>query len=181
MNSINLNEGIMAVFMSQLYEVNRHLNNGHLDLTELSNFESKSFLFGFDIEGSATAEEYRRYYIFLELINNVLREFGIHIGNNGYSYIVDSVKIIIDRKDCDIRLKSDIYPLIAVKYGVRNLDTVEHSIRNAINTAYNDCQRDPNANKMHIFNRRPTNKTFLKFIAQTVLKCVCETKMELAG
>lgn len=140
-----------------------------------------SNLFGFELKGNASAEEYRRYFTFLDTVTDVLSDYGIHLGNNGYAYMIDAVKIIIDRNSLDMRLKSDIYPLVARRYHLKGLDTVEHSIRNAINKAYNDNKINPGCNRMSQFAKRPTNKQFLVYIASTVLRAMYDSLAENAG
>ena len=44
-------------------------------------------LFGVSRFGGTSKETYSRYVMFLDDITEVLKEFGIHITNNGYSYI----------------------------------------------------------------------------------------------
>ncbi len=131
------------------------------------------FMFGQDITARPSGEEMAAYFEFLKSSTSVLNEFGIHIGTNGYSYLIDALKIIIDRERYDVRMKTDVYPLIAVKRGLQRMDPVEHSIRNAINTAYEDNLRSPGCNRMDIFPRKPTSKHFIIFAADEVYKKMC--------
>lgn len=140
-----------------------------------------SFLFGFDNSRNMTSREYERYYTFLNIINSVLVEFGIHMGCSGYAYMIDAVKIIIDRRSYEVRLKTDIYPLIAERYHLKTAGAVEHSIRNAINTAYADNIRNPEVNSMGFFTRRPTPKHFLIFLADHVQRGMFESLIRNAG
>lgn len=174
---LSIEQGMLLRIAEELSALNRHLSDDSssadaADIIEMPPAGRNSFLFSFELNGAATSEEYMRYFEFLETITSVLDEFGIHIGNNGYAYIMDAIKIIIDRETYDMRLKTDIYPLIAARYRLRNLDTVEHSIRNAIGSAYSDYLRNPDTNRMGIFRKKPTNKQFLIFAADAVMKCV---------
>lgn len=166
---------------SQISELSRLLSGEDNHPLRNTRRNGKPFLFGFDIEGPATGEEYGRYFAYMEMIRSILRDFGIRIGNNGYSFIVDAVKIIIDRGDYDLRLKTDIYPVIAGRYHMKNPAAVEHSIRNAINTAYEDYRKDQSVNSMGTFQKRPTNKEFLFFVTDTVSRCMCESLIKTAG
>lgn len=139
------------------------------------------FLFGFDLNNEATRQEYGKYYTYMNHIHSILNEFGIHIGNSGYTYIIDAVKIMIDRNDHSLRLKTDVYPLISEKYHTKNQSVVEHSIRNAINTAYRDHLIEPESNSMGFFTRRPTIKQFLKYLADATEQRMCESLMRTAG
>ena len=78
-------------------------------------------------------------------------------------------------------MKTDIYPLIAARYGLRNCGAVEHSIRNAINAAYEEQIRDPKCNKMGMFRKKPTNKQLVIHIADVVLRNMCESRIGTAG
>jgi hypothetical protein len=131
------------------------------------------FMFGLDATVRHSGEEIAEYYEFLNNSTAVLNEFGIHIGTNGYSYLIDAIKIIIDRERYDVRMKTDVYPLIAMKYGIKRQDPVEHSIRNAINTAYEDNLRNPGCNRMDIFVRKPKSKNFIIYAADEVYKRMC--------
>jgi hypothetical protein len=133
------------------------------------------FMFGYDITNRPSKEELAAYCEFLNSSTSVLNEFGIHIGTNGYSYLIEAFKIVIDRERYDVRMKSDIYPLIAVKHGLRRFDPIEHSIRNAINSAYEDNLKNPGCNRMWIFPKKPTNKNFIIYAADEVYKKMCRS------
>ena len=135
------------------------------------------FMFGSDITAKPSDKEFAAYYEFLNSSTSVLNDFGIHIGTNGYSYLIEALKIIIDRERYDVRMKTDVYPLIAVKHGLKKYDPVEHNIRNAINTAYEDHLKQPGCNRMELFPKRPTNKQFIIYAADEVFKKLCETRL----
>ena len=139
------------------------------------------FMFGSDITAKPTVEELAAYYEFLNSSTSVLDEFGIHIGTNGYSYLIEALKIIIDRERYDVRMKTDVYPLIAAKQGIRRNDPIEHSIRNAITTAYNDNLKSPGCNRMSIFVKKPTNKNFIIFASDEVFRTLCRNMLEWAS
>lgn len=171
----------LTALISQLSELNKALSEEQAGLNSAPPRLSKPFLFGFDISRDGRRKDYGRYLAYMETINTVLREFGIRLGNNGYAYITDAVKIIIDRKSYDLRLKTDVYPMIAAKYHVKSFQAIEHSIRNAIHTAYEENRKSPGSNKMSIFAKRPTSKSFLMFAADAVERSMCETMMRTAG
>lgn len=171
----------LTALIGQLSELNRLLSEEQADpMPDLSRLR-KPFLFGFDIDRSKKGEEYGTYLAYMEMINSLLREFGIRMGNNGYAYIIDAVKIIIDRNSYEMRLKTDVYPMIAAKYHSRSYHAIEHSIRNAINTAYEDNRKSPGINKMSMFPKKPTCKKFLIFAADAVECSMCRTLMKTAG
>lgn len=140
-----------------------------------------SFFFSFDIRSGAPQKDYKRYHEFIDTVTCILNDFGIHIGCNGYSYIVEAVKLIVDRQRYDVRMKSDIYPRIAEKFRITNQGAVEHSIRNAINTAYEDQIKNPKCNMMGMFGEKPTNKRLILHIADKVSMSMCETRTRNAG
>ena len=76
-----------------------------------------TYFFGFGGMRKTSKESYSRYALFIRTITRELNAFGIHISNNGYSYIIDSVLLIIDRRSLDLKLNTDIYPAVAAKYG----------------------------------------------------------------
>lgn len=143
--------------------------------------QSGNYLFSVSRHGIAQKEGYSAYVIFMSSITEILRDFGIHISNNGYSYIIDSVMIIIDLSSMDIKLNNDVYPFIANKYGFKNKTAVEHNIRNAIRSACLDNERNPGTNKMGVFRKRPTNKQFLMYVAEAVSRRMYEEMMSQAG
>ena len=132
----------------------------------------RSYLFG---AGShkLSREEYSRYVTFMNSITRKLNEFGIHINNNGYSYIIEAVMIIIDMKTLDIILRNDVYPYVALKHDYKRCSAIEHNIRNAIKSACLDYERNPGINNMGIFGKRPTNKQFLLYITECVYRDMC--------
>lgn len=170
----------LTALIGQLSELNNMLSDEQADVSTDMSILKRPFLFGFDINREESGKDYGRYLAYMEILRTVLKEFGIRIGNNGYAYTMDAVKIIIDRRNYDIRMKSDVFPLIAAKYHVKNFAAIEHSIRNAINTAYQEQLRVPGCNKMGMFKSRPTCKKFLVFIAETVEQSMCENLMRTA-
>lgn len=139
----------------------------------------RNYLFGYAAAGKTNKESYSRYIVFMNNITEVLNDFGIHISNNGYSYIIDSVMLIMDLKTLDLRLNSDVYPVIARKYNFERYTTVEHNIRNAIKSACLDNERSPGCNKMGIFGKRPSNKQFLLYVTEYVNRKMCEEMISL--
>ena len=55
----------------------------------------------------AAYEKYQAFYI---PVSAALKDFGIRLEYNGYAYILEAVRIIVDRNTFDIRLKTDVYP-----------------------------------------------------------------------
>ena len=127
-----------------------------------------NYLFGFRPEIKSSREDYNRYIVFIRIITDLLKDYGIHITNNGYAYIIDSVMILIDQKSLDLKFNNDVYPLVAFKYGISKTSVIEHNIRNAIQTACADYEKDPEANRMGVFGKRPTNREFLFYITTEV-------------
>ncbi len=179
-NNSTIDNDLLLNIRQQLSELNDKLSRRPQYTVNEVTRSRKSYLFTFELNGGASAEEYRKYCSFLDNITAELGRFGIHIGNNGYAYIMDDVNIIIERASYEIRLKSDLYPMIARKYNLKNTDAVEHSIRNALNKAYAEYQKNPDCNCMGEFSRKPTNKQFLIYVTNNVLKSMYETLMQNA-
>ena len=138
-------------------------------------------LFSVSRYGGSNKEAYSRYVSYMRNITDVLKEFGIHISNNGYSYIIDAVMLIIDQRSMDIKLNNDVYPYVADKYEFSKTSTVEHNIRNAIRSACLDNERTPGINKMSIFGNKPKNKQFLMYVAEVVSRRMYDEIMSVAG
>ena len=125
----------------------------------------------------------KNYFRWLGLINciyAVLNEYGINIKSHGYTYIKDAICIIIDRHSMDICLAKEVYPLIATKYGLKSVNSVEHDIRNAIDAAFS-ASRDKTgapAGPMSSFAERPKNKEFILLAAQKVQDMLSEQAQE---
>lgn len=131
------------------------------------------FLFGVNPAAKVDRNTYRVYVSFINAITVVLKDFGICIKNNGYAYIIDAVMLIIDQNRLDIRLGSDIYPFIRIKYDLSSDAIVEHAIRNAIKSAYSRRHKDEGASRMLNYNKKPTNKQFLLTVTHEVCRKMC--------
>lgn len=142
------------------------LNGSSIARSFLSN--DRVFLFGLEGAERLTKNEKQKYMLFTLSIRDILSELGIHPNNNGYAYIIESVKIILDLNTLDIQLRNDVYPLIVRKYELNRESTIDHNIRNAIITAYRDYQRDPDSNNMGIFRKCPSNKIFIYYVTENV-------------
>lgn len=123
---------------------------------------------GFFDETMDAREKHKRQLMFMSLSRNLLDKYGIHESNKGYAYIIDSLRIILQIGAFDIRLNTDIYPIVAFDFGIDKVSIVEHAIRNAISAAYRDYERDEKNNSMGEFCERPSNKKFLIRIADTI-------------
>ena len=109
-------------------------------------------------------------------INKHLFEMGFSPKHTGYSYLVESIRILIKKNGIVGSLNNDIYPLVAAKYGTR-ITNVERNIRNAIVCAFNTCQQKEYSNNCEnlffMFNNRPTNLEFICLcVEKHVNKCI---------
>ena len=96
-----------------------------------------------------------------------------HTTQKDDAYIIDAVMLIIDQNRLDIRLGSDIYPFIRIKYDLSSDAIVEHAIRNAIKSAYSRRHKDEGASRMLNYNKKPTNKQFLLTVTHEVCRKMC--------
>ena len=119
-----------------------------------------SYFYAFNPSLNPDRESYIRNIILIDTIYDVLNEYNINIKSQGYTYIKDAICIIVDKKCLDVSLAKEIYLLIAKKYNVKGINTIEHSIRNALKAAY---RKYPER-----FSAKPTNKTFILTAAQEV-------------
>ncbi len=184
-NAESINTETLIDLINELSEINKWLT---IDQSARNRHHGKrrptgEFFFDFDPSAAVSKEEYERYQAFYNPATEILRKMGIRPEHIGYSYILDAVKIVIDRKTYEVRLKNDIYPLLSMKYHIRNIGSIEHGIRNAINAAYTDYQREPSNNDMGVFPKRPTNKQFILYISDAVNLAMMDTfvSMKNAG
>jgi hypothetical protein len=166
----------MAI-LEELVKLNRQIiiNSNLADTFKLSN----SFLYGFNPHGrTEDPDSYKKHASFTNAITEVLKEFDISIKNNGYAYIVDAVKLIIDQNRLDLKMSDDVYPHIRCKYKLKNIAIVEHNIRNAIKSAYNRCHELGLSNRMRHFTKKPSNKKFLLMLSDEVRSRMCKDYLE---
>lgn len=177
--SLTLDSRSIAALTAQLAKLNKLLSDEIPDTPGVK-LDNRSYLFELDMNSPGSLNEYKEYFAFLDIVSQVLNDYGIRISNNGYAYIMDAVKIIIDRDSFDLRLNNDIYPLIARKHHLRSYSSIEHCIRNSLGTAYEEYLRDPGSNKMGVFAKKPTTKQFLFYTADLVMRLMRESLMETA-
>lgn len=120
--------------------------------------EHRSF-FAFNPSVITNKGDYLRSMRLITVIYDVLNEYNISVKCKGYTYMKDAICIITDLRRMDVCLEKEVYRLIADKYETGGTYNVEHSIRNALNSAY--CRSG-------FFMNKPTNKTFLLMAVQEV-------------
>lgn len=135
--------------------------------------------YAFDPRGVDDGEYYKNILL-INCIYSVLDDSGINVKSRGYTYIKDAVCIVIDLNSLDICLTKDVYPLIAKKYKTKALYSIEHNMRNAIESAYFSVarQKPSDRNIMRCFDTKPSNKEFILKAAQKVQDLLAE---EAAG
>lgn len=140
------------------------------------------FMLGFDCGNKVDSEKYRCYVVMIGMIRELLDECRINISSKGYLYIQDCVIAIFDQRTMNIRFKTDVYPYVAYKYGIKDAANIEHSIRNAIVAAYklNEADTFHSSAIMEYFGKRPTNKEFLLYMAGEVYKRLWNESVEFA-
>ena len=138
------------------------------------------FMLGFDRANSVDSEKYRCYVFLVGVIRELLDECRINISSKGYLYIQDCVITIFDQRTMNIRFKTDVYPYVAFKYGIKDAANIEHSIRNAIVAAYKLYESDPYHSSaiMSCFGKRPTNKEFLLYVTGEVYRRLWHESVE---
>lgn len=99
-----------------------------------------------------------------EIVNALLKEFGLNDKNIGFKYICDIISLGVSASDID-NFEWDIYDHIANKYG-QNYKAIEINIRRAIMLAW-----DKNSNRLSSLlsldkNRRPSNKSFMSAVSE---------------
>ncbi|MBR0400691.1 MAG: hypothetical protein IJH95_07770 [Mogibacterium sp.] len=165
-----------------LNQMNR-LNNSITSASRRNKYiyNRSSYLFCRNPRNRISKDEYKQYVAFSSAVTDILSDYGIDPGLSGYTYIEDAVMIILDLNTFDLRLNNDVYPYIAQKHRLGNIDVVEHNIRNAIKSAYRKNKNDPGSNHMYEFEKNPGNKRFLFHVAELVYIQMCETLNSAAG
>lgn len=69
------------------------------------------------------------------LIDEVLREFGINERLKGYVYLKDAISFVIEEPSSKRKYTTELYPFIAEKHNTKP-ENVERSIRNCIDVAF---------------------------------------------
>ena len=125
---------IMKDLVRELSEFNSYVKAG------LSPFGREymqgNYFYAFSPANSSDKEQYHRSIRLLSTINDVLDENCINIKSEGYTFLKDAICIITDRRCLDVCMVKEVYPYIAEKYKGKSVSKVEHSIRNALASAY---------------------------------------------
>ena len=168
---------MLMEILKELVQLNRQIiiNSNLTDSFKLSN----SFLYGFNPHGKTEdPDSYKKHASFTNAITEALKDFDISIKNNGYAYIIDAVKLIIDQNRLDLKMSDDVYPHIKSKYKLKSIGIVEHNIRNAIKSAYNRCHNLGLSNRMRHFKVKPSNKKFLLMLSDEVKSRMCRDYLD---
>lgn len=168
---INKENNVIALLLNELKKLNKHISTN----TKMSELIKNNgiFLYGFNPASKVEPDAYKKYVSFINAITHILEEFDINKRNTGYAYIVDSVMLIIDQNRMDLSMLNDIYPYIKIKYRLNSISSVEHNIRNAINSAYNRCMNGKITSRMIDYLHKPTNKDFIFTVAHEVCTRMC--------
>ena len=97
-----------------------------------------------------------------------LKEMGIHSYITGFTYLVDSIKMVYKNKLKYVSVTKEIYPQIAKKYKV-TASSVERAIRHAIESSWKNADKEffktffENSIRE---NKRPSNYYFIFVMAE---------------
>lgn len=139
------------------------------------------YMLNFDFRHASESEKYKLYMSVTKVIRELLRDCRINSCSKGYSYIQDCILAIIDQRDLNINFNNDVYPYVALKYGITDIRAIEHSIRNAILAAYRlyESDEENRSSIMDHFERRPTNKMFVLHLTREVYRKLWDESVEL--
>ena len=159
---------IMKDLVKELNEFNTYIKAGVSPFGR--EFMRGNYFYAFNPTMSTDKDMYRRNIRLLNAITEVLDENCINIKSQGYTFLKDAICIVTDRRSLDICMVKEVYPYIAEKHRIKSKYKVEHSIRNALGSAYKKCRstcpdRDCIVNS---FDKKPTNKEFLLKAVQEV-------------
>lgn len=159
---------ILKDLVKELNEFNSYVRAGVSPFGR--EFMKGNYFYAFNPTQSTDKDMYQRNIKLLSTITDLLDENGINIKSQGYTFLKDAICIIIDRRCLDVCLIKEVYPYIAEKHRVKSKSKVEHSIRNALDSAYKRCRNEyPDRDCiLNTFERKPTNKKFLLVAVQEV-------------
>ena len=159
---------IMKDLVKELNEFNSYIKAGVSPFGR--EFMKGNYFYAFNPTQTTDKKLYKRNIRLLNTITDVLDENCINIKSQGYTYLKDAICIVTDRRSLDICLVKEVYPYIAEKHRVKSLSKIEHSIRNALDSAYKTCKKQyPDKDCiLNSFNEKPTNKKFLLRAVQEV-------------
>lgn len=89
-------------------------------------------------------------------LTSFLRELGLAMHCNGFSYIRYGLQWLINETVWDLRVTKRLYPAIAARYGT-SAANVERAIRSALLSAW---QQEGYLMQQELFRERPTNSEF---------------------
>ena len=122
-----------------------------------------------------TNEQYRKDMNYYNSVGNILLSYGIKSNHIGFKYAIECIRLINTYGIDNYSMAEDIYPVISKWYNVTST-SVEHSIRNAINNSWDKHIEDSSYNSdMKVFNKKPTNRKFLKHIAKISSYLIAES------
>lgn len=159
---------ILKDLVKELNEFNNYVKAGVSPFGR--EFMRGNYFYAFNPTMSTDKDMYRRNIRLLNAITEVLDENCINIKSQGYTFLKDAICIVTDRRSLDICMVKEVYPYIAEKHRIKSKYKVEHSIRNALDSAYKKCRSTcPEKNCIvNSFGEKPTNKKFLLKAVQEV-------------
>ena len=162
---------VMEDLVRELDEFNSYVREGKAPIGR--SYIKGNYFYAFNPSVKVDETKYQKDMKLIDATYKLLDENHINIKSLGYTHLRDAVCIITDRRSMDVCLVKELYPYIAKKYDLKEkkgIRKVEHSIRNAINSAYkltkteypeDDCL-------MNTFTKKPTNKAFILKLTQEV-------------
>ena len=159
---------IMKDLVKELNEFNTYVKAGVSPFGR--EFMQGNYFYAFNPTMSTDKSLYQRNIKLMSTITEILDENCINIKSLGYTYLKDAICIVIDRRCLDVCMVKEIYPYIAEKHRIKRVSKVEHSIRNALDSAYSKCKNTyPDRDCiLNSFDEKPTNKRFLLIAVQEV-------------
>lgn len=112
----------------------------------------------------------------MEVVEKLLKSFGIMSNYKGYFYIIKAVKLISEDEDLLMLITKNIYPQIAKEFGTTKY-CVERNIRRVVQLAFknNSVLMDKIFNR-HLFNA-PTNTQFIAILVSCLKYSEKETEL----
>ena len=156
---------IMKDLVKELSEFNSYVKAGVSPFGR--EYMQGNYFYAFNPAQTTDKDTYVRNIKLISTITEILDENCINIKSQGYTYLKDAICIITDRRSLDVCMVKDVYPYIRDKHRLKSGYKVEHSIRNALDSAYKNC-RSMYPERECIMNSLEDKVTNKKFILKAV-------------
>lgn len=140
-------------------------------IRELYNFNKNKELHDLNLGQIIPFENFHAKNI-KDAISCILSNFGIATSLNGFTYLIDCIESHYECSDQEKSVTKETYPEVAKKHS-STVTRVERSIRNAINLAYRDYEKNKHKEvygiiPLKVGKKKPSNKEFISCVVKFI-------------